>query len=302
MKPASHLLLTLAFCCSTASAAVVNFDLNLRLDNDDHSNVVPDTYVGLGAAPDAAGNTHWNSVRRTSSGNVSSAAAINSGGSGGGPIRDSSGMATSVDILLGSTTTANGETTMGQQRSVGQQELGNSSAYEDLMGDFLQLDAPGVDVANRVGTIAGTINGLIAGNVYNIYFYGQHTTYGASPLGDSTSGANSFFAITGTLNGSILGNGEQTGWDGANGGNGTFTEGDEYVKLTATANATGEIFFIWQNVVAGVNVATDAATDGGGLSSDLASLNGIQIESVPEPSAALLGGLGILGLIIRRRR
>ncbi len=300
MKPATLLLLTLAALPGASSATVVNFDFNLRLDNDDNSNVVPDTYVGLGAAPDSGGNTHWNSVRRTSSGNVSSASALNSGASGGGPIRDSSGVATTVDILLTSTTSLAGETNIGHQRSVGQQELGSALGYEDLMADFLQLDAPGTDSAGNLGTVNGTINGLTAGGVYEIFFYGQSTIYGTP--GSTTSGANSFFAITDGLGGSVLGSGEQTGWDGTNGGNGALVEGIEYVKLTATANASGEIFFIWQNVIAGVNVATDAATDGTGGSSDLASLNAIQVVSVPEPSAAFLGGLGLLGLVLRRRR
>jgi MYXO-CTERM domain-containing protein len=42
---------------------------------------------------------------------------------------------------------------------------------------------------------------------------------------------------------------------------------------------------------------------GGNGSSDYGALNGIQIVSVvPEPSAALLGLLGMVGLFRRRRR
>jgi MYXO-CTERM domain-containing protein len=302
MKPAKLLLLSLVALPGASLATVVNFDFNLN--TGDNSNIgaggTGDTYLGLGAAPDSVGNTHWNSVRRTSSGNVSSASALNSAVSGGGPIRDSSGTATTVDILLTSTTGVAGETNIGQQRSVGQQELGTVPDYEDLMADFLQLDAPGTDSAGNLGTINGTINGLIAGGIYEIFFYGQSTIYGTP--GSTTSGANSFFAITDGLGGSVIGSGEQTGWDGTNGGDGALVEGIEYVKLTATANASGEIFFIWQNVMAGVNVATDAATDGTGGSSDLGSLNAIQIVSVPEPSAAFLGGLGLFGLVLRRRR
>jgi hypothetical protein len=300
MKPATLLLLSLVALPGSSFATVVNFDFNLRLDNDDNSNVATDTYAGLGAAPDSGGNTHWNSVRRTSSGNVSSASALNSAVSGGGPIRDSAGVGTTVDILLSSTTDLAGETNIGHQRSVGQQELGNASGYEDLMADFLQLDAPGTDSAGNLGTVTGAISGLTAGGLYEIFFYGQSTIYGTP--GSATSGANSFFAITDGLGGSVIGDGEQTGWDGTNGGDGALAEGIEYVKLIATANGSGEIFFIWQNVIAGVNVATDAATDGGGGSSDLAALNGIQIVSVPEPSTAFLGGLGLLGLALRRRR
>lgn len=277
-----------AALCGLASAAVVNFDFNLRLPAGDNSNVATDTYVGFGAAPDTAGNTHWNSVRRTSSTNVSSAAGINS------PILDSAGAATSVDIVL---TGVAGATTMGQQKTSGQQELG---AYSNLMSDYLQLNAPGADSAGAVGTINGTINGLLPNAYYEIYFYGQGATYGTP--GSTTSGANSLFAITDTLGGSTVGAAEQTGWDSVNGGDGALVEGIEYVKLAAIANASGEIFFMWQNVVAGSNVATDFATDGTGGSSDLAALNGIQIVPVPETSTALLSGLGMFGLLLRRRR
>ncbi len=285
-----------------AMGIVVNFDFNLNTGDNTNIGIgaAGDTYQGSGAAPDSVGNTFWNSVRRTSSSTVSSASALNNSVANGGPIRDSTGVATSVDVLLSGTTGVAGTTTIGHQRTVGQQELGASLAYEDLMGDFLQLDAPGTDSEGNLGTVNGTINGLMANGVYELYFYGQGAVYG-SP-GSSTSGANSFFAITGSLGGSIIGSGQQTSWDGTSGGNGSLTPGVEYVKFTATANASGEIFFIWQNVMAGVNVATDLATDSTGGSSDLAALNGIQVVSVPEPSGMLLGALGLCGLLARRRR
>ena len=157
MKFTRPVLLFLTFSLGSAHAVVVNFDFNLR--GVDDSNVVPDTYVGLAAAPDSVTNTHWNSVRRTGSTGsaaVSSASALNNGPSGGGPISDSSGLATTIDIILSSTTNALGSTTIGQQRSANQQELGNALQYEDLMADFVQLSAPGTDAAANVGTINGT--------------------------------------------------------------------------------------------------------------------------------------------------
>lgn len=298
MKFPLPLFLAISAMNGAASAAVVNFDFNLRLSDD--SNVAGDTYVGFGAAPDSAGNTHWNSVRRTSNSTVSSAAGVNNNTPGGGPIRDSSGAATTVDILLNGTTSPAGNTSMGQQKNPLQQELGTTGAYQNLMADYLQLNAPGTDSAGNVGTINGTINGLVANATYEIYFYGQGATYG-SP-GSTTSGANSLFGITSSFGGPVVGSMQQTGWDGVNGGNGVLTQGVEFVKFTTMANSLGEIFFIWQNVVAGVNVTTDFATDGSGGSSDLAALNGIQIAQVPEPSAALLACLGVLGMTVRRRR
>lgn len=295
MKLLPHLTGTLPLLLSgPALAAVVNFDFNVRLSGspDNTTNVIPDTYVGLGAAPDTAGNTHWNSVRRSSSSFVSSGAAINS------PILDSAGLSTTINVQID--TDIVGTAAIGHERSVGMQELGASGAYDDLMGDFLQVDANGADTG-AVGTAVGTFSGLTIGGLYEIYFYGQGQLYGAG--GNINSGQNSFFAITNGSNGSIIGTGEQTGWDGTSGGDGSLTEGIEYVKLTATADGAGNIFFIWQNVVAGQNVATDAALDSTGSSSDYGALNGIQIVSVvPEPSAALLGLLGMAGLLRRRRR
>lgn len=301
MKCALPAILAFVVTAIPAGAAVVNFDFNLRLGDDSNvgAGAAGDTYLGLGAAPDLGANTHWNSVRRTSSSSVSSAAAVNNGASGGGPIRDSSGAATSVDVLLSGTGVSPLNTTIGHQRDLGQQELGTTMVLDDLMGDFLQLDAPGADSAGNLGTVNGTINGLTVGASYEIYFYGQSATYGLP--GSSTSGANSFFALTSTLGGPIIGSGKQTGWDGVDGGNGTLTENVEYVKFTATANGSGEIYFIWQNVIAGVNVVTDAATDSTGGSSDLAALNGIQIVAVPEPSALVLVALSGLALLRRRR-
>ncbi|MEK7950941.1 hypothetical protein [Luteolibacter soli] len=288
MKPLPFLAgTTLAWLSGPAMAAVVNFDFNLRLPGDDNSNVATDTYEGLGAAPDSASNTHWNSVRRTSSTNVSSASGINS------PILDSAGLSTTVDVHI---TTTLGLAGIGHERSVGMQELGTAGAYTNLMGDFIQLDAAGVDTG-AVATANGLFDGLIIGAVYDIYFYCQGELYGAG--GNINSGQNGLFAITDSA-GTVTGTPEQTGWSPSNG---VFTEGVEYVKLTATADNSGRIFFIWQNVVAGVNVATDFAPDATGGSTDYSALNGIQIvQVVPEASSALLGMLGLTGLLARRRR
>jgi hypothetical protein len=284
----SLLVATLPLLVGSTMAAVVNFDFNVRLDNDDNSNVIPETYVGLGAAPDSASNTRWNSVRRTGSTNVSSNAAINN------PILDSSGLATTVDVHISTNLAIAG---IGHQRSAGMQELGPSGSYTNLMSDFIQLDAAGVDTG-AVATANGSFTGLAPNSIYEIYFYGQGELYG--PSGNQNSGQNSLFAITDSLGGSMIGTAKQTGWTASNG---VLTEGIEYVKFSATANASGEIFFIWQNVVAGVNVVTDAAGDAGGSSSDYAALNGIQIvQVVPEVSSALLGILGMGGLLLRRRR
>jgi PEP-CTERM motif len=65
---------------------------------------------------------------------------------------------------------------------------------------------------------------------------------------------------------------------------GTFIEGTNYHRFTSL-NASSFTL-------------TATATTGGALR---APINGIQIVAVPEPSAALLGGLGLLALLRRRR-
>lgn len=284
-----------------AAGVVVNFDFNLRLGDDSNvgAGTAGDTYLGLGAAPDLAANTLWNSVRRTGSSGafaVSSAAGLNSNSPGGGPIRDSSGLETTVDILLSTTGSVSGTTTIGHQRSIGQQELGAAGVYEDLMSDYLRVDAPGED-ANNIGTVHGTISGLAPNGLYELYFYGQGSNYTGVP--EETAGWNSLFGITDAFGGSLIGTARQTSWTAPDG---TLTEGIEFVKFTAMASATGEIFFLWQNVVAGPggNVAVDLAPDVGGGSSDFGAFNGLQIRSVPEPSILLMAALGALGLLRRR--
>lgn len=290
MKLFLPLALAITVLTGVAPAVVINFDFNRRLPGDDDSNVATETYVGLGAAPDSAGNTHWNSVRRTGSTSFSSSAAINS------PVFDSAGNATNVSITINASGLTNA--TIAQSKESAQQELGVGGAYDDLMGDFLQVHA---GTPGTVGKAVGTIANLTAFGTYEVYFYGQGATYGDP--GNFTSGQNSLFGITNGLGGGTVGSKKQTGWDGTNGGNGLLTEGVEYVKFLVMANASGQIFFSWENVVAGLNVASggDLATNEDGLSSEYGALNGIQLRSVPEPSLALLVSLGAFGLFRRRR-
>lgn len=64
----------------------------------------------------------------------------------------------------------------------------------------------------------------------------------------------------------------------------TLIENTDYVKFSGvTANGAGVLTIAWSNVA------------GQG------ALNGMQVQLVPEPSAALLGGLGMLALLRRRR-
>jgi MYXO-CTERM domain-containing protein len=276
----------LAAAPGLASAAVVNIDFNLRESND--PDPAPYTYSGRAAAPDALSNTLWNSVRRTgSSSGFSSASSLNNP-----PLKDSTGANTGISVIVPSESNGGyaASASLGQGRSVGDQEVGPAGAWQNLMGDFLQLEGPAPAIPGdpiAVVSAYGYIAGLTVGSSYDIYFYAQ---------GDNRD-QNSSFAIRDSFGAtsSVVGSAEQTGWSSGSATDGQWTEGMEYVKLTGVADDDGRINFSWSNVV--------DAGDNGGINSRFAVLNAMQIVSVvPEPSTALLGMLGVAGLFVRRRR
>ena len=241
----------------------------INIDFDESANT--QVYQGLAAANDPSGATAiWNRLSGSGTTTISGSGLI-----------DSDGQATDVGISFG----INGSfLSSGIPSQPGQQQLG---PYEDLMTDYVFISATTpAEVISRTGTIMG----LAAGKVYEIYFYGQGNNF----LEAYSEGQNTLFTIGGES--------KQTSWDGIVGGDGFLAEGIEYVKFSAIANPSGEIAFNWANVVTGPggNVSTDLD----GHSSRFGVINGIQIvdvAAVPEPSAALLGGLGLLALFRRRR-
>lgn len=67
----------------------------------------------------------------------------------------------------------------------------------------------------------------------------------------------------------------------------TLAENVNYVRFdNIQANGSGNVVITWTNPAGGSNWST---------------FNGLQIQAVPEPSAALLGSLGLLALLRRRR-
>lgn len=266
-------LVFLAAFSAAASATVVNIDFNRLLAGG----AVTNTFAGPGAAPDLPGNTTWNGLYRPNSGDGILATSL----------LNSAGVATTVSIDIPSL--------IGQGSTVTDQELGPSDSLLDLMSDGISIDS---GLAGVLVSKSGTIAGLAIGGVYDIYFYSQGDDNVAD---DQNDGQNGLFAITSSLGGPVVGSTKQTGYDGVSGGDEALVEGVEYVKFTATANSLGEIFFKWENVVPGLNVTGDLVPNLGDNGSRYAVLNGIQIVAVPEPSVALLGALGLLGLLRRRR-
>lgn len=248
---------------AATQAAIVNIDFS--------AGAVPLNQTGLAAAHDPEGSAaYWNSMSRD--GTKDKVGTI--------PLLDSAGHSTALTLALG--VHGSYDSQLG-----GDQEIGTGS-YAGMMSDYVFLDAgaPGL-----VTTMDGTVGGLAADNYYDIYFYGQGDKF----TGNIYRGQNTLFTVDGVS--------KQTRWDGVQGGNGLLEEGIEYVKFTVKADSTGKIHFTWSNVVAGVGGNVPVDLDG--FNTRYAALNGMQIahnpDAVPETSAMMLGILGMLGLLRRRK-
>jgi MYXO-CTERM domain-containing protein len=263
----------LAVLASLADAAVVNIDFS----DLDLLGVESPTFTGLAAAPDPAGaSAQWNTASAPWKDIVSADILL-----------DSTGALTSVSLSLGVSSTFSSV--------IGDQELGGEGgSFVALMGDYAVLDFGKPLGGNPIGVISatGTFSGLVPSGTYDLYFYGQGDNFGTS----GPSGQNTLFTLGGDS--------KQTRWDGFAGGDGLLLEGIEFVKFTVEADEEGRIVFTWANVVPGIggNVTEDAD----GRASRYAALNAIQIVSstptaVPEPSIGLLGALGLLAALRRRR-
>ena len=263
--------LSLAAMTGLASATVVNVDFN---------STTSATYVGQAAAPDLAGGATatWNPLTSI----------VGSGSSTGTALKDSTNATTGIGFSI------SGLSLTAPTSSSATTEAERSGGYLSLMRDGINVESAS---STAVATATGSFTGLVVGATYDIYLYGQGVTMNATVGTTGFRGQNSYFEVNGI--------GKQTGWDGIAGGDGVLVEGIEYVKFTAVAIG-GVINFDFENVVpgAGGNVATDDApgTAGGG-GGRRGVLNAIQlVEVVPEPSTALLGALGVLGCLVRRRR
>ncbi|MCW1887520.1 hypothetical protein OKA04_22480 [Luteolibacter flavescens] len=266
-------------CSGLATATVVNIDFATPNSSG---------YTGFGAAETTPGHTVWNTGAYSGSGNSITLL----------DLVDSAGSLTTVDFTLSGFQGSN---------AAGGGEMERASGYSELMTDYLQIDG-GMDssVPEFAVTATGKFSNLVVGASYDIYFYGQGSTFSPG-AGAINRGQNSLFSVNG---GAPL----QTSWDGIAGGNGILTNGVEYVRfmnvVALNGGAEGGVInFTWANVVASgsyPNATQDLAPNGnatGNTASRYAALNAVQLVSViPEPSGALLALLGMTGLLARRRR
>lgn len=259
-------ILALAACSGLASATVVNIDFGLSLTTN--------VYGGLAAAPDPAGGAAvWNPLLNVA-GTASSSA-----------LDDSTGTATGIGFSMTGITGSS---------SIAGSEGELAGGYLSLMRDYVYVDSAN---SSTIATASGSFTGLVVGGTYDIYFYGQGEFMSTTSGSGGFRGQNSYFEVNGV--------GKQTSWDGVAGGDGSLLEGTEFVKFTVVAAdggiLGGVINFDLENVIPGGNVVTDLAPSSTGTGARRGALNAIQLVVVPEPSTALLGALGLLGLLVRRR-
>ena len=255
---------------ATAQADVVNIDLN--------DGIAENLYTGLAAASDPAGTAAiFNDViSNTSTGLV-----------------DSFGNATSVGVNLGGGNIFNNRV----DQELAADPNGDGSTIANLLGDYAGLRD---DNGGEIRT--GNINGLVAGNAYDIYLYGQGDNFG----GGINGGQNTGFRIGTDV--------RHTSHDGVNGGDGNLVEDIEYVLFSGiVADATGTIVLDYFAPGVGTNGTDPSLVDSDTGSADVdgnvsrfAALNAIQIvgdlTAVPEPSSfAVILGLGFAGLARRKR-
>lgn len=292
------LALLSAAVCSSGSLSAASLMLNFRSTstNAAASGDVAGSYLALSPAQDDGSipstQTSWNNFSTTA---ASSGLTYSDGTS-----------ATGVTLTFGTESTAGNSTIdLGTVSSINLTALygsgGGTTGKQALTGNAGSIYGNGNNSSNsavsRAGWLGGgtsaagnalglRVDGLVAGD-YRIYVMARNTNSNAAaaPVNIySTTGALSstfnFSSLTAeTQSNAVYPNTSPTAYNG-------FVEGENFVSFDLTV-AAGQSLFL--------------ASDGGSSSETRGFLNMVQIVSIPEPSALLLGFIGLVPLFRRRR-
>ncbi len=171
--------------------------------------------------------------------------------------------------------------------------------------DGLATTADFTFTANGGGSFTNNFENTNTGNDSMMNGYNSLSTisWETLPTEFTTSGFNIYVyfngnntATTGVTGATVVGSGVSTFGQDPNTNStfsGVFTRG--IGDSVATANASN--YFLFENLTAASGELNFTSTGSTGR----VPLNGIQFVAIPEPSVGLLGALGLLGLLRRRR-
>ena len=139
-------------------------------------------------------------------------------------------------------------------------------------------------------SVSNTLYDLGGGNFASGMFSGTQTANPALAPGDTTFTGKSIYTIFG--NGTTLANSTALA---------VYKSGATFPVVNGSGNGATSTnnTYTAATVVFGTLVTLTPATEPGGPSGGITFAQGVQL--IPEPSAALLGALGVLGLLRRRR-
>lgn len=297
MKNLPLTIFAVIWTCQSLSAANLMINLRSSSTNAAASGNVASPYLTLSPGHDAGtlslSETTWNNFNSTG---ASSSLLYSDGSSASG-----------VSLIFGTeSTTGSGTIDLGTVTGINTTSLygtgGAVAGQQSLVGNSASIYGSGNNSGNSAAARAGwfgggtsgagnaiglRVDGLVAGD-YRIYVMARNTNSNAATAAPmnlyATTGASASSFTFSSLTADVLAN---TPYPNTNPtAYNTFVDGTNYVAIDLTL-LTGQSLFL--------------ASDGGAAVETRGFLNLVQIVSVPEPAAALLGAMGTLTLLRRRR-